>query len=268
MTGANTQAILLDPGRPARAEHLPIQHGILDGPPIACIMPTRGRMIPARHAIGCFLRQTYRNRELLVTCATPDSEVERHVRALADPQVRFIDPCGAASVGDLRNAMIAAAAADLICLWDDDDLSAPDRLALQHAALVAAAAKGSLLVRETLWWPERRRAALSPWRIWENSLLADRRVLPRFGEHRRGGDTVVARALRASVRLVLLDRPDTYCYVAHGSNLWGAAHFEMLFAHASEARDGDGYAATVAALGETMPLAAYAADLASATSAG
>ena len=268
MTGANDhpEIILLDPGQPARTERHAVD-GITDGPPIACIMPTRGRMIPARHAIACFLAQSYARRELIVTCATPDSEVERHVRTLGDPRIRFVDPGGVSSVGELRNAAIAAAACDLICLWDDDDLYRADRLALQYAAFVAAGAKASLLVREILWWPERARAALSPWRIWENSLLTDRRITPPFG-NRPGLDTAVMRGLRASQRLVLIDRPDTYCYVTHGSNLWGEQHFEMLFANASESRDGSAYAATVAELSETMPLAAYAADLAAATSGG
>lgn len=266
MADTHTDVILLDPGQPARAEHLPI-HDAADGPPISCIMPTRGRMIPARHAIDCFLRQTYRHRELMVTCATPGSEVERYVSALADPRIRFIDPVGASSAGDLRNAAITATSADLICLWDDDDLYVAERLALQYATLVAGEAKASLLVRETLWWPQRRRAALSPWRVWENSLLAEKGAVPLFGGL-PGLDTAAMRGLRDAVRLVLLDRPETYCYVAHGNNLWGETHFEMLFANASEARDGDAYAATVTALGETMPLAAYAADLAGITPAG
>lgn len=262
-------AHFLAPGLPARAVSLRIADAPADGARVSCIMATRGELQPAVHAIGCFRRQTYPARELVIACASPDSAVAQHVAALGDPAIRFVVAPGAGTVGALRNAAIAQATGTLACVWDDDDIAHPRRIAWQVASLAAAGARGCFLSRVLLWWPARRRIALSPRRIWENTMLAERAVLPPYPDVVRGGDTILGKALRDAAPLVLIDRPQAYCYVAHGGNLWGAEHFEMLFANASAAAgDEADYDSTVAALAPALPLPAYAAGISGATSAG
>ncbi|WP_156678072.1 glycosyltransferase family A protein [Sphingomonas profundi] len=222
-------------------------------------MATRGRIEPARHAIACFDRQTHAPRELVIACATPGSAVARHVAGRTD--VRLVEVPSAATVGALRNAAIAAAAGPLLCVWDDDDLACPDRLAWQVAALAEARAAACVLARVLLWWPARRRLAASAGRMWENSLLVTREGIGAYPDVARGGDTAVVAGIRAARRIVALDRADAYCYVAHGGNLWGERHFEMLFARATQTFSGAAYDAAVERL-SALPLDAYAAGLA------
>ena len=253
---------LLSPGEPARPIAPPSPEAVDRGPLVSCIMPTRGRLEPAIHAIDCFLRQNYRDRELVIVCATPESEVAAHVRTLADPRIRMADAGAARHAGQLRNAGIAAAAGRFVCTWDDDDLSHPQRIVRQVAALGHTGAAACFLGRVTLWWPARRLLATSSTRLWENSMLAERAAVPRFGDEVRGSDTPVCRAMRAERRLVMLGDPGSYVYIAHGGNLWSEAHFTMLFANAAACAEGSAYSAAVAALAPELPLAAYAGGLA------
>ena len=256
--------MLLEPGRAAVPIGPPSPELRVAGPRISCIMATRGRIVPARHAIDCFLRQSYRDRELVIACADAGEEVRRHVAAIGDPRIRFLGSAAPANAGLLRNVAIAEATGTFASVWDDDDLSDPDRLARQFAAIAGTDARACFLSRTLLWWPERRRIALSSHRIWENTMLAERAALPRYDGTDRGNDTVLAKALRATMRIVLVDRPDAYCYIAHGANVWSADHFEMLFANATDTLTGPGYVPLVDRLGVRLPLAGYAVDLAGA----
>ncbi len=250
-------ASLLEPGRPAQARWLQLAP-VVGTPLVSCIMPTRGTLFPARFAIDCFLGQSWAERELIVVCASPDSEVERHIAGLADSRIRFHLVEGAATVGEMRNRAIALAAGELICVWDDDDLSHPQRIARQLAAMQALDAAACFMARELLWWPARRRLAISQMRIWENTMLADRSALPPYPDVVRGGDTEVSKALRRSARLLMIDHPASYCRVYHGANLWDAEHFEMFFDAASETLADSGYDEALARLAADVPIADYA----------
>lgn len=247
--------VIMDPGEPARTVALALTP-TSDTPLVSCIMATRGAIEPARHAIDCYRRQTYPHRELILACATPNSEVAHHVAGEAG--ITVVEMRQAGSVGALRNAAIAVAAGSLLCVWDDDDLSHPQRLDWQVSAMIAAEADACALARVLLWWPDRARLAVSASRTWENSLLVRAAAMPVYPDMTRGGDTILVQALRASRRLVAIDRPTAYCYVAHGANLWGAAHFERLFDCATEDHGGAGYAATIDSLAGMLPFRAYA----------
>lgn len=229
-------------------------------PPVSCIMATRGRLKPARHAIHCFQNQTHPARELVVACAETGSEVEAHVATLGDPRIRFVDARGADTVGDIRNRAIAEAGSELIAVWDDDDLSHPRRLAWQVAALAGTDTQACFLAHVLLWWPARGRLAISGRRIWENTMVARRAATPPYPSQRRGGDTLLARDLRAAHATCAIGRPAGYCYVAHEANLWDAKHFDMLFANALTGYQGADYARLLEELSADLPVRAYAAD--------
>lgn len=251
------RAVLLDPGEPARDAVLDGAPRREDGPLVSCIMASRGLVAPAAHAIACFARQTHGPRELVIACATPGSAVARFVAGR--PDIRLVEVPAAATVGALRNAAIAAARGSLLCVWDDDDLSHPQRLAWQLAALRGAGAAACMLSRVLLWSPGQARLAVSANRLWENSLLVRRDAIGLYPDVTRGGDTVLVRRLRASTRIVAIDKPVAYCYTAHAANLWSQPHFDRLFANATEHFPGAAYTAALAQLGRDMPMADYAA---------
>ncbi len=201
-------------------------------PLISCLMVTRGDLFPARFAIEAYRTQSWRPRELVIVVARPAEALTQHVVALADPSIRLLrtDP---APLGALRNIAVAAAQGDWVALWDDDDLCAPTRLADQMAAMGSFDAV--LLQRLLMWWPRRYRLAVSERRGWEGSMIARREAIGRYPEQPLGEDSaMIAAMIRASRTIGLIDRPDLYCYVAHGRNAWPADHFDGLFNAASQ----------------------------------
>jgi glycosyltransferase involved in cell wall biosynthesis len=95
-----------------------------------CLTKDRRSWLPA--AIRCFEAQSYANRELLILADGAD------VRDLlpANDSIRLIHLAEARQIGSKRNFGCARAAGELICHWDDDDYSAPERLAEQVGILV------------------------------------------------------------------------------------------------------------------------------------
>lgn len=230
----------------------------MSGERISCIMASRGHATPARHAIECYRRQTYANRELIVISADPAAEVQEWIAGLGDPTIRFIDAPPGTPVGLLRNQAIAIAQGDLVAVWDDDDLSHAERLRWQYDALVDQRVPACVVSQVLLWWPARRRMAIGSRRVWENSLLARRTMLPAYSALERGSDTHVLKSLNADHAIAAVDRLNAYVYVAHDRNLWGADHFDMLFANGRPVPAGQ-YDQVIASLDAAMPIRAYAA---------
>ena len=142
-------------------------------PLVSCLMVTRGKLFPSRFAAEWFQRQTYANRELVLICDAPGTEIERHCRELNDPRIRIAYPAApASSLGALRNLSLRAAQGEWICQWDDDDLYHPRRLELGMAVCQSMQADALFLSRWLLWSPLARKIGVSGAREWEASLLA------------------------------------------------------------------------------------------------
>jgi len=107
--------------------------GSFSGKPlVSCILPTANRRHLLPHAIRCFLRQTYPNRELVVVDDGADP-----VRDLipSDSRVRYVRMEGLRTLGHKRNLACGYARGEVLAHWDDDDWSADWRLAYQMEEL-------------------------------------------------------------------------------------------------------------------------------------
>ena len=135
--------------------------------------------------------------------------------------------------GELRNLALNAAHGEFVATWDDDDLYHPRRLSCQMAALKAAQADACCLGRLFIWWQDRDRLAISHLRAWENSLLARKNNFLQYQPVSHGSDTAVVEQIIERGRLVLLDYPELYLYVYHGSNVWGAGHWQNFWSEAA-----------------------------------
>jgi glycosyltransferase involved in cell wall biosynthesis len=234
------------------------------GPLISCLMVTRGALYPAHCAIDGFLAQTFSPRELVILSDTPSPELTEYVLTLADPRIHLVRT-GTALLGALRNETIAAAKGPLVAQWDDDDLHAPDRLAVQYAALRQSGGAAILLQRWTMWWPNRYRLALSGSRGWEGTIVGWKQRLSPYPPLASGEDSaMIAAMIDRGEAIGMIDRPDLYCYVVHGRNTFGPSHFNGLFAAASERFEFADYDRAIAARSQ-FPFAAYAAGLAART---
>jgi glycosyltransferase involved in cell wall biosynthesis len=94
---------------------------------VSCIMPTYNRRTFIGAAIDCWLKQTYEDRELVIV-DDGDDKVKDLIPI--DPRVRYIE-ISRVSTGQKRNVCCEEARGEVICHFDDDDFSAPDRIAAQ-----------------------------------------------------------------------------------------------------------------------------------------
>ncbi len=95
---------------------------------VSCLCPTYNRaphnLRLVEEAIESFLRQDYPNKELLVLNDTPGQTL-----CFDHPEVRMVNtPFRCSTLGAKRNLMASMASGELICVWDDDDISLPWRL--------------------------------------------------------------------------------------------------------------------------------------------
>lgn len=227
-------------------------------------MVTRGAVVPAQFAVAGFQGQTHAPRELVIVSDTPSPDLIAHITALGDQRIRLVrtDP---APLGRLRNIAVSLARGEIVAQWDDDDLYAPNRLAVQLAALRQGDHAAILLQRWTMWWPDRYRLALSGRRGWEGSLLGWKEQLLPYPDLVRGEDSAMIDAmLAAGTPIGLIDRPDLYCYVVHGGNSWHRQHFTQLFDAASQRFEFAAYEPALATRPQ-FPFAAYEAAMGSAT---
>lgn len=97
-------------------------------PLVSCLCLTRNRREWLPKAIECFERQTYENKELVIVA---DSMADVH--GFVHPYDLVVFHPGV--VGAKRNVGCSAARGEIVAVWDDDDYSAPGRLAGQVARL-------------------------------------------------------------------------------------------------------------------------------------
>jgi glycosyltransferase involved in cell wall biosynthesis len=99
---------------------------------VTCLCITRNRRQWLPKAIECYQSQTYYpNRELLILA---DGESVRDLIP-ADNSIRLLELEGAANIGTKRNLGCDRASGEIIAHFDDDDYSAPGRLADQVTRL-------------------------------------------------------------------------------------------------------------------------------------
>lgn len=122
-------------------------------PLITCLCLTRNRRQWLPLAIKYFRAQTYPNKELLIIA---DGESVRDL-AVGD-DIRLIEIESGRKIGEKRNFGCANALGEFVSHWDDDDYSAPGRLADQVRRLQdsgkAVTAYHSMYFgnREGQWW--------------------------------------------------------------------------------------------------------------------
>jgi hypothetical protein len=156
----------------------------LDLPLVSCIMPTTGRPAFALAAIDNFIRQDYRNRELIIV---DDGAGSLAGLRLDHPQIRYFSLKGRNSVGDKRNFACERSRGEVIVHWDDDDWSADWRVTCQVSELQRT--KGAICglsrmlfyaLRNKGFWEYFNPENGSKW-IYGSTFAYRRRLWERFG---------------------------------------------------------------------------------------
>jgi glycosyltransferase involved in cell wall biosynthesis len=96
-------------------------------PLVSCLMPTADRPAFVPGAVRCWLEQTYDNKELVVL--DNGKQPIQHLLP-QDNRISYARTTKSA-LGEMRNRACELARGEVLCHWDDDDWSAPDRLERQ-----------------------------------------------------------------------------------------------------------------------------------------
>ena len=100
-------------------------------PLVSCLMPTYNRPDFIRAAVSSFLAQTWEPKELIVLDDGPSIEN----LLPQDDRIRYSRAPKKLITGDKRNRACALAAGEILCHFDDDDWSDPERIAFQISIL-------------------------------------------------------------------------------------------------------------------------------------
>jgi hypothetical protein len=223
-------------------------------------MVTRGNIALMRYSLVCYERQTYANRELVVVA---EPQAGEKVRAFIAAQESInatvlVAPPGL-TLGEHRNLAAVHARGAILVNWDDDDLSDPRRLDTSVQVLRQTGAAAAFLARLLLWWPQRKVAAISHRRCWEQSIAVWRDYVPNYGALPIDEDDVAINRLISTHPVTRVDTsPFLYVYVVTGRNTSDASHFEGILSTAKCIFEGDQFDELNENLSDHLPVLDYA----------
>jgi glycosyltransferase involved in cell wall biosynthesis len=212
---------------------------------VSCLMvtlPTAYRAQLLRRSMAAYCQQTHAALELVIVVDTAGrseaSDVLAMVAALGRQDIRVVLPERKLSLGALRNLSWREARGDVICQWDDDDLSHPQRVSLQLEALLASGRPACYLQEFMQYFPTERRLyrvnfRVSPDRVAVNTLMCRRDLAVAYPEAgpnaARGEDAALVQQIRDSGGYHALEgMAHLFVYVSHGRNTWEDGHHRML----------------------------------------
>lgn len=206
-------------------------------PMVSCICVTHKKPAFLKRAIGCFLAQTYENKQLVVLYEDHDLATCHFVEMEHFPaNVKLVKVSGSPkrTLGTLRNMAIEASEGLYVCQWDDDDWYHKDRLVCQFDAIVKAKTAGSILTQWLVFDYGNSKAYMSNIRSWEGSIMCSKEFILKKGYDNvpRGEDTSLINYLTERKSLAFINNmAGLYIYVYHGSNTWTFNHFNEIFNH-------------------------------------
>jgi glycosyltransferase involved in cell wall biosynthesis len=218
-------------------------------PTISCLTVTQNRLLLLKEAIACYCDQTYPSRELVIVTAGTQryrQAIADHLRPLGRSDIRtvFLDR-DTYTLGQIRNIALDAAAGEIICQWDDDDLYHPERLRAQYEHMLRAQAQACFLTDQLHFFVEERRLYWVDWALGgvlkRNEKLLPMTVMaykdtslryPEAGPYANQGEDDVFRDAWVRERNVaaLGEAGILYVYRYHGKNVTTQAHHQGLIA--------------------------------------
>lgn len=193
-------------------------------PLVSCLCLTRGRADKLPRSIGCFLAQTYENRELVILCPEEDDATRAVISAhRGDPRIRchVLEAGYMGTFGETRNLAVEVARGDVFCIWDDDDWYHPERLNTQMRAVTKYYKPASMLTNVVIMDAITGEAYLSQSRLWEGSLICHRAAVSnerRYEAVNLVEDSRFANLLIQDGLVYPLTAPNLYIYELHGRN--------------------------------------------------
>jgi len=218
---------------------------------ISCLMVTSAKMErfeSIKKSIGSFCRQTYPNKELVIILDSPSkTDYQRLIRYLSplgkQQQIRIFDPGKKHCLGSLRNISIIQARGEILCQWDDDDLSHPTRVERQLEFLLKKKA-GAVLLSNVLHYYVQTQVCY--WTNWSSfscqalpcTIMMHKNQCIGYRKLTRREDLCFLSRLASWTQVEVLNAPPfLYTYIFHGKNTWNLKHHLSLTMQCAEPID-------------------------------
>ena len=204
-------------------------------PLISCICLTRNRPHYLKRAIGCFVAQSYRHKELLVVIRDDDFVSKEIVQAAGRSDISYlaISTVPKKTLGEIRNLAIASCKGEYFCQWDDDDWYHNARLETQLEAIIKHEKSASALAKWIVYNAVSGQAFLSGIGPWAASIMCKKELINdqvKYPALSLREDSMFLSKLYGINCLIPVLAPTIYIYIYHGKNTWHARHFNRLFA--------------------------------------
>ncbi len=203
-------------------------------PLISCLCVSHNTVRQLQQAIDCFEAQTYPNKELLVLYESDNGAVRQFARQEQHERVYFLEVPAEPklTLGELRNLSVERCNGEYFCQWDDDDWYASNRLQVQMEALQQSCKPACMLLYWLMYDCVNKAAYLSPFRLWEGSILCKKSVITplcNYASLEKGEDTILLGHLLDTNSIFPVINPALYIYVFHGNNTWDHDHFNVYY---------------------------------------
>jgi len=198
----------------------------IEVPLVSCIMPTFNRSEYVKQSIKYFLRQRYKNKELIIV-DDGDQSVEKIIPI--NSSIKYIRVSKKLSIGKKRNVACEIAGGDIIMLWDDDDWHSTNRIDEQVTPLLSGEYQASAIgsgfylamnlkkpsqFKKINFYDEVVGGTLTFWKeLWQYGL--------RFNDISIGEDTDFQLALKGhGAKIKRIVNNSLFFFVRHGGNTW------------------------------------------------
>jgi len=201
-------------------------------PLVSCICITKNNLNLVLRSIDCFLKQTYKNKELVITYETNNPYISLfNWFAKNYPEIKLIElpESPKKPLGELRNLSIEQSSGQYFMQWDDDDWFHPERIEYQVSQLTDQY-KANILTRWLMFDGLTNLAYTSFRRKWEGSILCSKDIFMKSSKYpclAKGEDTDFINNIIPHIKE--LDNPKLYIYVFHNNNTWYYWHFQNNF---------------------------------------
>lgn len=104
---------------------------------ISCLMISKNNIYIFKKAVLSFLRQNFKNKELIVVFEKNQQyakEKINYLKKIKNCKVILVED--GLGLGNLRNIALENAKGDFVIQWDDDEINHPDRIRLQFKNLI------------------------------------------------------------------------------------------------------------------------------------
>ncbi len=213
-------------------------------PLISCLMVTQqGRLDETRQAIACFIRQNFQPIELIIVHDSNDAchqELLKLVNSYSGAVIHIYQEIPGNTLGWLRNRSLSHANAELVCQWDDDDYSHPERLKAQYNLMQKEGTDFCFMTDQLhlfteqgfLFW-DNWQSREEPYDLIENTMLGKRALLCDYPHLSVGEDTAIIEYIFTKQYKIsrLKNMGWLYTYVYNGKNAWDFEHHSAISLH-------------------------------------